>query len=85
MIISFLTFALSVSDTAANFALIVDGTLLFNNDTQKWPGTSPCLSFLGGSNVVLGGNGIVNGNGAAWWPNRTGFRPELVTTTSIPS
>lgn len=79
----FLTFALSVPKTASAFALVVDGTLLFSNVSSKWPGSVPCLDFLGGSNLVLAGSGVVDGNGAAWWPNRAAFRPGLVTTSAV--
>ena len=81
----FLTFALSVPSSASKFALIIDGSLLFNNDSSKWPGSVPCLDFQGGSDVVLAGSGVVNGNGAAWWPNKAAFRPGLVTTGKVAS
>lgn len=81
----FLTFALSVPSSASNFALIVDGLLLFNNDSSKWPGSVPCLNFLGGSNIALAGSGVVDGNGAAWWSNRAAFRPGLVTSGKVAS
>lgn len=59
-------------------AFIVDGELRFSNDTASWPSGEPCLSFAGGTGIVLAGKGKVNGQGAAWWPNRAAFRPGLV-------
>jgi polygalacturonase len=82
---TFLTYALSVPSSASSFALVVEGTLLFNNNTKKWPGSAPCLSFAGGSNIALVGSGVVDGNGGAWWPDKAGFRPGLVTTKSVAS
>jgi hypothetical protein len=79
----FLTFALSVPKSASSFAFRVDGTLRFNNDSKKWPGQVPCLYFAGGQDIALVGGGTVDGNGAAWWPNRAGFRPGLVTTQGV--
>lgn len=80
---TFLTFAIYVPKTASSFALVVDGNWRFNNDSSKWPGTAPCLLFEGGSNIALVGSGVVDGNGAAWWPNKSGFRPGLVTMQGV--
>jgi polygalacturonase len=62
---------------AAGAALVVDGTLRFSNDTAAWPAGKPCLALSGRSMALVGG-GVVDGQGAAWWPHRAAFRPGLV-------
>jgi hypothetical protein len=64
---TFLSFGISAS-SASNFALRIDGTLRFSNATKSWPkGSSACID-LAGSGVAVVGHGLVDGQGAAWWP-----------------
>lgn len=82
---TFLTFALSATKPD-NFIISVEGELLFSNDTTKWnTAILFCLTITGGSNVALTGGGLVNGNGAAWWPNKDGYRPGLVKAEEVSS
>jgi len=75
---TFLSRALTGPAAAANVAVVIDGTLRFSNDTTAWPKASPCLLFAGGAGIALVGAGVVDGQGAAWWPNRAAFRPGLL-------
>ena len=78
----FLSFGLTVPSSAVGFALVVEGTLLFSNVTSNWT-ASVCLDILGGNSIALAGHGVIDGNGAAWWPYRAVLnRPGLVTTSS---
>ena len=83
---TFLTFGLATPSSAANFALRVDGVLRFNNATAapQWKGVAACLS-LQGAGVALVGRGLVDGQGAAWWPcAKAGCaRPGLVTANKV--
>ena len=65
---TFLSFALTLPATAVGTALQIEGTLRFSNATQGW-GKAPkaCLT-LAGANIALFGAGVVDGQGAAWWP-----------------
>ena len=76
---TFLTTGLTVP-FANNVALLIDGTLRFSNNTKTWPKSDlHCLTFLGGVGLVLTGHGLVDGQGASWWPQRdTVNRPGLV-------
>lgn len=54
-------------------------TWRFNNDTAAWkakPGQ--CIMLMGADGVALYGGGIIDGNGAAWWPTPDTYRPGLV-------
>ena len=78
----FLTAALIVP-TANNIAVVIDGTLRFSNVTKVWANGAHCLTFLGGNGIALVGSGVVDGQGAIWWPQRTvPNRPGLVLAKS---
>ena len=75
---TFKTWALTVSG-AKGFALRVDGTLRFANDTRTWPARyGYCIAVSSSSFVAVHGSGVVDGNGAAWWPTPDAFRPGLL-------
>ena len=75
---TFKTWALTVSG-AKGFALRVDGTLRFANDTRTWPARyGYCIAVASSSFVAVHGSGVVDGNGAAWWPTPDAFRPGLL-------
>ena len=82
---TFMSWGLTIPKTSG-FALQVDGTLRFFTDTSKWPSSSSaCIYFEeGSSQIALIGHGLVDGQGAAWWPcAKAGcFRPGLVTVQS---
>lgn len=79
---TFLSAALTVPP-ASNVAIVIDGTLRFTNDTKAWAKNSRCLTFEGGRSVALVGSGLVDGQGAAWWPARSNSRPGLVGATGV--
>ena len=83
---SFLSYGLFLPSSTRNFALRVDGHLIFNNNTaaSAWKGVSACL-LVRGEGVALVGSGIVDGQGAAWWPcAKAGCaRPGLVNAQSV--
>ena len=83
---SFLTYGLSLPSSAHDFALRVDGRLVFNNNTAaaQWKGVSACL-LLRGASIAMLGSGTVDGQGAAWWPcAKAGCaRPGLVTAQGV--
>ena len=83
---TFLSFGLSLPSGTANFALRVDGVLRFSNATAapQWKGVAACL-LLQGAGVALVGSGLVDGQGAAWWPcAKAGCaRPGLVTANKV--
>ena len=65
---TFLSFALTLPATAVGAALQIEGTLLFSNATQGWgKAPSACLT-LAGASIAMFGSGVVDGQGAAWWP-----------------
>lgn len=75
---TFLTYALEVRN-ARNFAVRVDGTLRFSNDTAGWSSRyASCIAVTGSAFIAFHGSGLVDGNGAAWWPQPDGFRPGLL-------
>lgn len=74
----FKSWALAVA-RANGFALRVDGTLRFANDTRTWPARySSCIAVTASNFVAVHGSGLVDGNGAAWWPTPDAFRPGLL-------
>ena len=82
---TFLSFGLSVPPSARGFALRVEGVLRFSNDTARWPkGAKACL-VVGGAHIALVGHGVVDGQGAAWWPcAKAGCpRPDLVNAQDV--
>ena len=83
---TYLTFGLTVPPSAG-VALIIDGTLRFSNATSSplWPAPARgCLVFAGGDGAALVGSGVVDGQGAAWWPNpNAANRPNLVSTHAL--
>jgi len=82
---TFLSFGLSVPPSAHGFALRVEGVLRFSNDTARWPkGAKACL-VVGGAHIALVGHGVVDGQGAAWWPcAKAGCpRPDLVNAQDV--
>lgn len=83
---SFLTFGLAVPSSAANFALQIEGLLRFSNDTAAWgkAASGQCLA-LAGRSIALHGGGVVDGQGAAWWPcAKAGCaRPTLVNARGV--
>lgn len=83
---TFMSWGLTVPKTS-NFGLRVEGTLRFFNDTAKWPtAAQSCLTFDKGSTyLAIFGHGMVDGQGAAWWPcAKAGcFRPGLVYTHGV--
>ena len=65
---TFLSFGLVVPSSSSSFALVIEGTLRFSNDTARWPkGAQACLD-VSGRGVAVTGHGLVDGQGAAWWP-----------------
>ena len=83
---TFLSFGLTVPKAARGFALSVEGVLRFSNDTAKWPKGAPaCIVVAGGAHIALVGHGLVDGQGAAWWPcAKAGCqRPDLVLAQSV--
>ena len=82
----FKSFGLAVP-VVSNFAFRLEGTLRFINDTARWtPANGPCLSFAGGTGVAIvsvGGRGVVDGGGHAWWPTPKAFRPGLLKTNGV--
>jgi len=76
-----MTWGITIPPTA-NFALRIEGTLRFFNDTKSWPSSdTSCIAVLKGSSfVALYGSGTVDGQGQAWWPcaKQNCFRPGLV-------
>ena len=79
--LTFMTWGLAIKN-ANVFALRVDGTIRFFNDTAKWrPADQFCIQVTGSSFVAVHGSGLVDGNGAAWWPKPDGFRPGLLHTS----
>jgi polygalacturonase len=79
---TFLTSALAVPSTSS-FGLEIAGTLRFQNNTAAWPNGQSCLQLNGGSGIALFGGGLVDGQGAAWWPNPNAFRPDLVLAQGV--
>ena len=83
---TYLSFGLALPSSTSDFALQVDGRLLFNNDTKApaWHGVTACL-LLRGAGVALIGAGVVDGQGAAWWPcAKAGCaRPGLVLAQDV--
>ena len=78
---SFACFALTIPENVSPIALVIDGTLLFHNDSSEWiqRGKQPCLTLSEHcADVVLTGSGVVDGNGESWWSARPEFRPGLV-------
>ena len=82
---TFLSFGLTVPTSANSFALQVDGTLRFINDTKAWPASASHCLLLQGASIALSGAGVVDGQGAAWWPcAKAGcFRPGLVLAQDV--
>ena len=79
--LTFMTWGLTIKN-ANVFALRVDGTIRFFNDTARWPAADQfCIQITGSSFVAVHGSGLVDGNGAAWWPNPNSFRPGLLHTS----
>jgi polygalacturonase len=78
---TFMSWGLTVPRTSG-FALQVEGTLRFFNDMSLWPTSSSACVFFeeGSSGLVLAGSGLIDGQGAAWWPcaKDNCFRPYLV-------
>ncbi|CAJ0951810.1 unnamed protein product, partial [Mesorhabditis belari] len=63
-----------VANGISNVILNFDGTLIFSNDTKKWPKNSKgnvleCLYFENISNVTFtsSGIGLIDGQGEVWW------------------
>ena len=76
----FLSQALTVRN-ANVFALRIDGTLRFHNDTKSWPRSAEAaITVTGSSFFALHGFGMLDGLGATWWPDQFGFRPNMVHT-----
>ena len=77
---TFLSFSLSLPSSARGVALEVVGVLRFNNDTRGWGSNPKACLIISGSDIVLTGGGLVDGQGAAWWPcAKAGcLRPNLV-------
>lgn len=78
----FSSFALVAKDVDGFGLQFMPGsTLRFNNDTSapQWTKDQPddCITITG-QHVAIYGGGLVDGNGAAWWPNPNGYRPGLV-------
>jgi polygalacturonase len=83
---TFLSFELSIPSTARGFALEIEGVLRFSNDTSKWSKSMQgCIVINGGSDIALIGHGLVDGQGAVWWPcAKAGCpRPNLLTAQSV--
>ena len=82
---SFLSFMLTVPPSARGFALRVEGVLRFSNDTERWPKAAPACLVVGGAHIALVGHGVIDGQGAAWWPcAKAGCpRPDLVLAQGV--
>lgn len=83
---TFLTFPLTVPGNLNNFIFEVQPTarVLFSNDKASWPGQQDCIVVNGGSsNMAFVGGGVIDGNGAVWWPNKAAWRPRLLVTNSL--
>lgn len=83
---TFSSFALDMSHN--NLQLVIDGTLLVNNDRGSWPKGKDIITATGVSNIGITGSGTVEGQGEVWWEHRDDFRPltvkfEGVTTALI--
>ena len=80
----FLSTSISLPSNALNTAIRIDGVLRFINDTAKWASKVSCLA-LAGAQVALLGSGVVDGQGAAWWPcAKAGCaRPTLVNARGV--
>lgn len=78
----FLTRALELKD-ARGAALVIDGTLRFSNASADWKGATHCLTLSSGASIALAGAGTVDGQGAAWWPDRAAPRPGLFYATNV--
>ena len=78
---TFMSWGLSIKG-AYQFALRVDGTLRFFNDTKAWPAAdTACILMSTSSFVAVHGSGVIDGGGgAAWWSNPNDFRPGLMHT-----
>lgn len=80
---TYMVYPLTTPSSTSSLGFQIDGTLRFFNDTNKWPTkTGPCIS-IDGSNIVITGLGVVDGNGAVWWPNPHGYRPNLLNTNGV--
>ena len=82
---TFLSFMLTVPPSARGFALRVEGVLRFSNDTERWPKAAPACLVVGGAHIALVGHGVIDGQGAAWWPcAKAGCpRPDLVLAQGV--
>lgn len=77
---TYLTFGVSTK-TSVGLGINVErgARWLFNNDTAAWksqPGQ--CIMLMGADGVALYGGGVIDGNGAAWWPTPDAYRPGLL-------
>ena len=83
---TYLSYGLSLPAATSGFALRIEGRLLFSNATASpaWRGVGACL-LLRGAGVALVGAGVVDGQGAAWWPcAKAGCaRPGLVVAQGV--
>jgi polygalacturonase len=66
---------------SSNTALLIEPgcRLVAINTTSKWPTSAGAFitsNHVG--NLAIYGGGTVDGQGAVWWPNKNGFRPEMV-------
>ena len=76
----FLSFALSASKASdIGFEIESGAELLISNVRANWPSSNPAfLTFTDVTNLVISGQGVLNGQGEVWWENRNDFRPKTI-------
>jgi len=56
--------------------------LIISDDRDHWPNDEDFLDFHGVTNLEIFGDGVINGQGAAWWPHKDEFRPKTIMLES---
>eukprot|EP00048_Salpingoeca_helianthica_P018382 m.241781 g.241781 ORF g.241781 m.241781 type:complete len:418 (+) comp24779_c0_seq1:249-1502(+) len=72
----------SVSITGSHIEINVQhgATILLSDDRKKWPASREAAFLNQGTinDIVFTGGGVVDGQGAAWWPDPDAFRPYMI-------